>query len=70
MGDREIKQFNRILFAKFGNRTQELHLQRLHGGIKSVIDNTPPPTFAHLADRRKIKQKWSDEQARIEVRSN
>ena len=66
MGDREIPQFNRVLFAKFGNRTQELHLRRLRGDIKSVVDSSPPPVFAHLADRRKIKQRWGEEQARIE----
>ena len=44
MGDREIPQFNRILFAKFGNRTQELHLQRLRQDVKPVIDTQPPPS--------------------------
>jgi hypothetical protein len=67
MGDREIKQFNRVLFKKFGNRTQELHLSRLHGsGVKAVVDTSSPPVFAHMADRRRAKQRWSDEQARIE----
>ena len=66
MGDREIPQFNRIIFAKWGNRTQQLHQQRLRSEVRSVIDTHSPPSFAHLTQRRKLKQKWADEQSRIE----
>ena len=66
MGDREPPQFNRLLFARFAVRAREVHEARLRGEIKAVIDTAPPPIFAHLADRRKVKQKWTDEQTRIE----
>lgn len=65
MGDREVKQFNRHIVSRWEAKNQYHHEQRIKD-TKSVIDITPPPSFSHLSDRKKIKQKWSDEQARIE----